>query len=169
MLLFFSSLRICFLYHKHTERPCLPSGSSLATSPLLRMTFHNFPQLSCALLLWSMSSLMLAPFFNGSPLRFPMISMGSLGRWRIANQRAAGSARRRCSSSSSFFAIATASCIELKKTYVILQPAPSLCARLGWASGRSVHRHGVTSSTSRKSYSCHSDCPLPQRGAGYSS
>ena len=58
---------------------------------------------------------------------------------------------------------------DLKKTYVILQQAPALCARLGSASGRQAHRHGTTSSTSPESKPCYSKCPVLQRRAGCSS
>ena len=113
------------LYHKHIELPCLLGGSS----GISLMTFHRFP-LPLLRRALSMSLFVLSALPNGSPLSFPMISMGSLGRWRRASPRAAASARL-CLSSSSSLAIATASRIWFEKV-VGDSAASSLTVRPSW-------------------------------------
>ena len=121
----FSSLRICFYTTSILNDIWLLSGSR----GISLMTFHRFPfpLLRRAL---SMFSFMLSALPNGSPLSFPMISMGSLGRWRRASPRAAASARL-CLSSSSSLAIATASRIWFEKV-VGDSAASSLTVRPSW-------------------------------------
>ena len=127
-------LKFLLLYYYSTTH-IKPLSQSIQ-QPILRkpncsLFVHRFPLslLRLVSLLWSMPSFMPSASSNGSSLSLPICDLQALGLraahdntvrvapppplpWRLPHA------------------------YDLKKTYVNLQQAPSLCARLAWASGR---------------------------------